>query len=69
MPCRRACPRGAFDAAIYTADETGLARLPARDGAYYRKTCAAEMDRNENAAADDVIRYCRACEFACRVGK
>jgi len=77
-PCRAACPRGAFDDTIYTAGETGLACLPARDGSYYRLRCAQEMEQNEAdaqpalapALSDSplpLILYCRACEFACKV--
>lgn len=77
-PCRRACPQNAFSRKIYTEEETGLASLPARDGCYGRPFCAMEMERNENSAVPEpapgisadplpLIRYCRACEFACRI--
>ena len=79
-PCRKACPRGAFSQTVYTAEETGLNLLPARDGTYYRLLCAKEMEQNEADAAPalnpelsdeplPLILYCRACEFACRVSK
>lgn len=79
-PCRKACPRAAFSQVIYTPEETGLEQLPARDGTYYRQLCALEMERNENNAVPTanpelseeplpLIRYCRACEFACRIPK
>lgn len=79
-PCIKACPQNAFSEVIYTPDETGLTLLPARDGNYYRKNCAIEMEINEKTApledAPDysqepipVIRYCRACEFSCKIGK
>lgn len=75
-PCADACPKGAFSETVYTKAETGLCRLPAREGDYYRKLCALEMEENEKTAplelvleyADEpmpVIRYCRACEFSC----
>ena len=77
-PCRKACPRLAFAETVYTPEETGLDRLPARDGTYYRQLCALEMERNEADAqpamapelSDEplpLILYCRACEFACKV--
>ena len=67
-----------IDETVYTAEETGLDRLPARDGSYYRQLCALEMERNEADAvptpapelSDEplpLILYCRACEFACKV--
>jgi len=77
MPCRAACPQKAFGAPIYTAAETALPLLPGRDGAYSRLLCALEMERNESAvvpfsdacgSALPVVKYCRACEFACRAG-
>ena len=76
-PCEAACPRQAFSQVIYTKEETGLSFLPAREGDYYRKRCALEMEENEDTAPLElvpeyskepmpVIRYCRACEFSCR---
>ena len=75
-PCTAACPREAFSEVIYTEAETGLRCLPGREGDYYRKRCAMEMEENEKTAplelvfeySDEpmpVIRYCRACEFYC----
>jgi len=80
MPCRAACPRAAFGQTVYTQAETGMTRLPARDGTYFRQLCALEMERNETDAVPTpapelseeplpLILYCRACEFACRVPK
>ena len=79
-PCRAACPREAFRKQVYTHEETGLPALPARDGTYFRLACNGEMDENVRSIAPQrvpeyadetipVIRYCRACEFACVVGK
>lgn len=76
-PCIASCPRQAFSQGIYSQKETGLSFLPAREGDYYRKLCALEMEENENMAPLElvpeysgepmpVIRYCRACEFSCR---
>lgn len=76
-PCRAACPRNAFAETIYTGEETGLDRLPARDGSYFRQLCALEMEQNEADAlptpapelSDEplpLILYCRECEFACK---
>ena len=79
MPCRAACPQNAFAEEIYTAEDTDVLMLPARDGTYYRKSCAEEMELDENTApleqveeAEEpmpVIRYCRACELSCKVGR
>ncbi|MFX0064027.1 MAG: epoxyqueuosine reductase [Candidatus Hermodarchaeota archaeon] len=64
MPCRQACPQNAF-----------------RDGFYNRALCMIQMKIDEarenniievNGQLDPparYIRYCRACEFACPVGK
>ena len=76
-PCAAACPKDAFSQVIYTREETGLSCLPAREGDYYRKRCALEMEENEKNAPMEqvleyskepmpVIRYCRTCEFSCR---
>ncbi|MCI8558929.1 MAG: hypothetical protein HFI19_14465 [Lachnospiraceae bacterium] len=67
----------AFSQIIYTKEETEFTFLPAREGDYYRKQCAGEMEENENTAPLElvpeyskepmpVIRCCRACEFSCR---
>lgn len=79
-PCRQMCPRNAFEKEVYTAEETGIHSLPGRDGFYYRESCNYEMLDNEETAplekAEEygaeslpVIRYCRACELNCVVGK
>ena len=79
-PCKKACPQNAFKIKIYTPEETGIALLPGRDGSYNRKSCSCEMLENENTAPLEsapeyseeklpVIRYCRACELNCVVGK
>lgn len=77
-PCRKACPQSAFSNVLYSEAETGLGLLPGRDGSYSRPLCARGMARNENEALPEaapgvseeplpLIRYCRACEFACRI--
>ena len=63
MPCRSACPQESF-----------------KDGAYSRALCNEQMKRDEaNVVIGEegqeknvpsrYIRYCRACELACPVGK
>jgi epoxyqueuosine reductase len=59
MPCFAACPQEAF-----------------RSGVYQRKYCQIQMRINEDnlrPLPDDPttehVRYCRACEFSCPVGK
>lgn len=63
MPCRSACPQEAF-----------------KDGTYSRALCNEQMKRDEANAVvvgegqkkdlpSKYIKYCRACELACPVGK
>jgi epoxyqueuosine reductase len=59
MPCFKACPQDAF-----------------RSGTYQREYCQIEMRKNEadvKPHPDDPeiehVRYCRACELSCPVGK
>ena len=63
MPCRIACPQNAF-----------------RDGAYSRAFCNIQMERDRaNAAVAKArekidkpslpVKYCRACELSCPLGK
>ena len=79
-PCLSHCPQGAFSEQVYTPEETGLERLPGRDGRYYRAACAEQMAKNEEEAAEGmmpevcdhpekIIKYCRNCELFCRVGR
>ncbi|NJD60824.1 MAG: Fe-S protein [Anaerolineales bacterium] len=58
-PCYRACPQNAF-----------------RSGFYERKYCELQMKKDEanvrplpGDPSTDHVRYCRACELACPVGK
>jgi epoxyqueuosine reductase len=58
-PCFRACPQSAF-----------------RSGIYERKYCEFQMKKDEanvrplpGNPSTDHVRYCRACELACPVGK
>ena len=63
MPCRSACPQEAFTS-----------------GSYRRTLCSEQMERDEANAViveegqekdlpSKYIKYCRACELACPVGK
>jgi len=65
-PCRSACPQGAFDQRIYTSADGAC--LPGGDGQYYRLSCAMEMAKNEGEPGE-TVRYCRACEWSCPVGR
>ena len=65
-PCRKVCPENAFGKVVYSPSETDIPHLPALDGTYCRLECAAQMGKNEKAARDGDIRYCRRCEFACK---
>ena len=66
--CRKACPQSAFENIIYTPEEYGQDILPGRDGRFSRPTCNLQMEKNEEGEPE-TIKYCRACEFACPVGK
>ncbi len=77
-PCLQSCPANAFDDIVHTPGQTGVTRLPARDGSYSRKRCAGQMAADEECAelqeTEDgkkvrVIKYCRQCEYECLVGK
>ena len=63
MPCRQVCPQDAF-----------------RNGSYSRALCNEQMEidmtgkvnvkqRQEKNLPSEYIKYCRACELACPVGK
>ena len=78
--CIKSCPQQAFSEIIYTPEETGLAYLPGRNGSYSRLKCNIQMQKNEEEAQvgimpevqpepDKIMKYCRACEFSCPVGK
>lgn len=79
-PCKKHCPQDAFARQIYTQEETGLEKLPGRDGNYYRASCNEQMEYDENTAQlgmmpevcdheERIIKYCRNCELYCKVGK
>jgi len=51
VPCRKACPVGAFDAAAYDASALGQSQLPGTDGAYDRITCNTKMAQDVEDAA------------------
>ncbi len=79
MPCRSACPQGAFDHQCHTVREYCLDKLPGRTGVFSRQTCNIQMEKDrvnaniQNVEGFDalvrVIQYCRKCELACLVGK
>ncbi len=75
-PCLRRCPQNAFGRRMYTPEETGIERLPGRDGSYSRAACGTQMLRNEEQAEvgsmpevsdrpEKIIKYCRNCELFC----
>ena len=51
QPCRRACPVGAFDHAVYSSSELGQSLLPGINGTYDRVTCNTKMARDVEEAA------------------
>ena len=78
--CRKSCPQNAFAEQVYTEAETGIGRLPGRDGSYFRAACNRQMVLDEETAEtvllpeygtgpEKLIKYCRACELACPVGR
>jgi len=82
MLCRTKCPQNAFGEVIYSpADYNGLTKLPGREGCYSLKTCDKQMkidEENEDKTGGDVpnygiansvVKYCRECEFNCRIGQ
>lgn len=79
-PCITHCPQHAFDRVIYTPEETGLNRLPGREGNYFRAACNNQMLHNEQTAQvglmpevcdhpEKIIKYCRNCELYCTAGE
>lgn len=46
QPCREACPVGAFENAVYSAEELNQSILPGTDGYYDRVTCNVKMDQD-----------------------
>lgn len=78
MPCRDACPQGAFTEKIYTEKEYGFDQLPGRNGVYSRLRCNRQMEIDNvtcemiqiagQAKPGGLVRYCRECELACPAG-
>jgi epoxyqueuosine reductase len=79
MPCRAACPANAFGETLYTKEEYGFSQLPGRTGVFSRPLCSQIQDKacEEYEPVEipgqkepgKLARFCRACEFACPVGK
>ncbi len=77
MPCRKACPQGAFRRKIYAERDMGLSQLPGRNGVYDRFQCNRQMVADRDAtdgppvangdSGGEGIKYCRLCEFSCPV--
>lgn len=73
--CRRVCPEKAMAEKVlaFESMEDSL-DLPARDGTYDRGLCNIRMEKDiseskTNDDANEPVKYCRKCEFACPVGK
>jgi epoxyqueuosine reductase len=69
VPCRAVCPSRAFDSVIYALHDLEMQHLPGRNGCYSRELCNKRMERDIEVGNGKVVKYCRACEFACPVGK
>jgi epoxyqueuosine reductase len=63
-PCHQACPQGAFTRGRY--DRARCAIQMTLDEAH---PVAVELDGPQGPRVRRVIRYCRACELACPVGR
>jgi epoxyqueuosine reductase len=79
MPCREACPQGAFNKRLYTIEDYHQDRLPGRTGVFSRPACNIQMELDNDVAQEQevegfdqpikLIKYCRRCELSCPVGK
>lgn len=68
-PCRKACPRRAFDAVVYSPVDLGTVTLPGRNGCFDRDACNLQMQADEAAAQGGLVQYCRQCELECIAGR
>jgi len=78
-PCMQACPHQAFARMIYNPMDYGLDTLPGRSGTYDRSRCNRQMESDESngsaistegwSTAGIQVKYCRACELACPIGR
>jgi len=79
ISCRKVCHPDAMGNIIFTEEQYGQEILPGIDGSYDRDKCNIQMEADlENATPVAVegedeptihVKYCRACEVACPVGK
>ncbi|MBA7704043.1 Epoxyqueuosine reductase [subsurface metagenome] len=77
--CKKACPGNAMDKKIYSEEKMGQKILPGTDGSFSRDICNIQMEKDlENAEEVKIegqgepiiyVKYCRACEISCHVGK
>ncbi|HCY88533.1 MAG TPA: Fe-S protein [Desulfobacteraceae bacterium] len=78
MYCRKACPQKAFNKQRFKDHPLALDFWPGRTGHYSRPTCNLEMEKDNDLAEETrvdgfdspvkIVKYCRACEFACPIG-
>lgn len=66
--CRIHCPQSNFETLYLRAEEYGQEILPGRDGRFSRPGCTVQMAKDEEGDPP-LIKYCRACELSCPVGK
>lgn len=79
MPCRKVCSSNAMGHKIFTEQQYGQQILPGNDGSYDRDKCNIQMEEDLKKSIPVVVegedeptihvKYCRACEAACLVGK
>lgn len=79
MPCRHACPQGAFNDQVYMPGDFSEPFLPGRTGVFSRPVCNIQMQldndiaesvETENGKAPvKLIKYCRRCELVCTAGR
>ena len=77
--CRKACPQHAFNTSVYLQETDNQVILPGRDGSYSRPSCHIQIKKNNDEVIEytpegssksiGILKFCRACEWSCPVGK
>jgi len=79
ISCRKVCHPNALENKIFTEEQYGQEILPGIDGSYDRDKCNIQMEADLRKATPVAVegedeptihvKYCRACEIDCPVGK